>query len=219
MAINIDGKDIRVLTNLCWSQLATISIDGEPSDWTKIKRGVRQDCVLSPDLFSLYTEIIMRRATTETSFIVNGKSITNMRYAEDIVLFSDNEQQAQNLLENLNRESEKKGLTINKKKIKIMVFSKRKETPTSSVKLNNVTIEKVESFNYLDSLLTSDCKCDREIKRRITLAKKSFMNKKSIITNNVMSIESKKSLLYVLCGLLYYMAAKPGPKAKSSSKY
>ena len=97
----------------------------------------------------------------------------------------DNEQQAQNLLESLNGESEKRGLTINKKKTKIMVFSKRKETPTSSDKLNNITIEQVESFNYLGSLLTSDCKCDREI-RRIALAKKSFMNKKSIITNNVM---------------------------------
>ena len=103
----------------------------------------------------------MRRVTIETSFTVNGKSITNTRYADDTVLFVDNEQQAQNLLENLNRESEKRGLTINKKKTKIMVFSKRNETPTSSVKLNNVTIEQVESFNNLGSLLTSDCKCDR----------------------------------------------------------
>ena len=86
-----------------------------------------------------------------------------------------------------------------------MVFSKRKETPASSVKLNNVTIEQVESFNYLGSLLTSDCKCDREIKRRIALAKKSFMNKKSIITNKVMSIESKKRFIkcFVWSVLLY----------------
>ena len=119
---------------------------------------------------------------------MNGKSITNTRYVDDTIFFADNEKQAQNLLENLNRESEKRGLTINKKKTKIMVFSKRKETPTSSVKLNNVTIE--QSFNYLGSLLTSDCKCDREIKRKFALAKKSFMNEKSIITNKVMSIES-----------------------------
>ena len=52
-AINIDGEDIRILENLYWSQLASISINGQLSDWTEIKRGVRQGCVFSPDLFSL----------------------------------------------------------------------------------------------------------------------------------------------------------------------
>ena len=70
----------------------------------------------------------MRIVTTETS--LTGKSISNMRYADDTILFADNEQQAQHLLENLNRESEKRSLTVNKKKTKIMVFSKRKESPT-----------------------------------------------------------------------------------------
>ena len=55
-SINIDSRDIRLLTNVYWSQLALISIDGELSDWTQIKCDVQQGCVLSPDLFSLYAE-------------------------------------------------------------------------------------------------------------------------------------------------------------------
>ena len=51
--IGIDRKYIRVIKNLYWEQMVAIPIDGELSEWTHIKRGVRQGCVISPDLFSL----------------------------------------------------------------------------------------------------------------------------------------------------------------------
>ena len=146
--INIDSKDIRLLTNLYWSQLASISIDGELSDWTQIKRGVRQGCVLSPDLFSIYAELIVRRVVTETSFTVNKKSMTNIRYAVDTVLLAENEQDAQQLLDSLNMESERRGLTINQNKTKVLIISKKKEVPRCKVKLNDVQLEQVENFNF-----------------------------------------------------------------------
>ena len=74
-ALIIDGKDLRILKNLYWQQTATISLDNELSNWIPIKRGVRQGCVLSPDLFSLYVEIIMRKVTSEISFKVYGTDI------------------------------------------------------------------------------------------------------------------------------------------------
>ena len=67
----------------------------------------------------------MRRVVTETSFTVNGKSITNIRYADDTVLLAENERDAQ-LLDSLNMESERRGLTINQNKTKVLIFSKRK---------------------------------------------------------------------------------------------
>ena len=70
-ALNIDGKGLRILKNSYWQQTATISLDNELSNWVPVKRSVRQGCVLSPDLFSLYAEIIMRKATSEISFKVN----------------------------------------------------------------------------------------------------------------------------------------------------
>ena len=54
--INIDGKDLRMIKNLYWSQNAAVIVEGELSDWVEIQRGVRQGCVLSPDLFNLYSE-------------------------------------------------------------------------------------------------------------------------------------------------------------------
>ena len=67
----------------------------------------------------------MRRVVTETSFTVNGKSITNIRYADDTVLLAENEQDAQQLLDSLNMESERRGLTINQNKTKVLIFSKK----------------------------------------------------------------------------------------------
>ena len=56
----IDGKDLRIIKNMYWEQTAAMRVEGEISAFQKIKRGVRQGCVLSPDLYSLYSEIIMR---------------------------------------------------------------------------------------------------------------------------------------------------------------
>ena len=59
--LDIDGKDLRVLRNLYWDQTAAVRIDGELSEYTNIKRGVRQVCVMSPDLFNLYSEVIFKK--------------------------------------------------------------------------------------------------------------------------------------------------------------
>ncbi|GFO19236.1 LOW QUALITY PROTEIN: tigger transposable element-derived protein 6 [Plakobranchus ocellatus] len=58
--LNIDGKDLRIIKTMYWEQTAAMRIENKTSTFQDIKRGVRQGCVLSPDLFSLYSEIIMR---------------------------------------------------------------------------------------------------------------------------------------------------------------
>ena len=58
--LEIDGHDLRIIRNLYWQQTAAIEIENETSIYQPIKRGVRQGCVMSPDLFSIYTEKIMK---------------------------------------------------------------------------------------------------------------------------------------------------------------
>ena len=58
--LDIDGKTLRWIRNLYWEQTAAVRVENQLSDWITIERGVRQGCVLSPDLFSLYSEIILR---------------------------------------------------------------------------------------------------------------------------------------------------------------
>ena len=59
-SLNIDGKDLRIVRNIYWEQTAAMRIGNYLSAFQDIKRGVRQGCVLSPDLFPIYIEIIRR---------------------------------------------------------------------------------------------------------------------------------------------------------------
>ena len=93
--LKIDGKDLRIIKNMYWEQTAAMRVEGEISAFQKIKRGVRQGCVLSPDLFSLYSEIIMRNIEGQPGIRVGGHNINNLRYADDTVLISENEKDLQ----------------------------------------------------------------------------------------------------------------------------
>ena len=87
---------------------------------------------------------------------------------------ANSEEKLQELLETVKRESKKRGLTINVKKTECMVIKKEKEKTQCKVKIGDEEIKQVEKFNYLGSLITSDGKCDSEIKKRIAMAKDTF---------------------------------------------
>ncbi|GFO26403.1 retrovirus-related pol polyprotein from type-1 retrotransposable element r2 [Plakobranchus ocellatus] len=104
-------------------------MDNKTSTFQDIKRGVRQDCVLSPDLFSLYSEIIMRNLENHPGIKVGGQNINNLRYADDTVLIAENKEDLQKLLNIVEEESRKKGLELNSKKTEVMVISRKQESP------------------------------------------------------------------------------------------
>ena len=75
LGLNIDGKDLRVLRNLYWEQEAAIRVDSECSEYRSIRRGVRQGCVFSPDLFNIYSETILRNIEELEKVKVGGCNI------------------------------------------------------------------------------------------------------------------------------------------------
>ena len=107
-SLNIDGKDLRIVRNIYWEQTAAMRIGNYLSVFQDIKRGVRQGCLLSPDLFSIYSEIIMRALEGMPGIKIGGYKMNNIRYADDTVLIADNEKELQEMLDTVVRESEKK---------------------------------------------------------------------------------------------------------------
>ena len=114
--IDIDENDKRLIGNLYWNQQAAVRLESGNSTLFPIKRGVRQGCVLSPKLFNLYTELIFRKSIEIKGCVVGGVNINNLRYADDTALIAESEKDLQELVYNVQVESEKMGLKMKVKK-------------------------------------------------------------------------------------------------------
>ena len=193
--IGVAEKKYKVIKNLYWAQKACVKINGEETGWQAVRRGVRQGCVLSPDLFSLYGEIIMRGISEYEGIRMGGRNINNIRYADDTVLIAHSSQQLQLIFNRVKEESERKGLNINIGKTKTMALPKNSPAPRFQLRCGELRVEQVERFEYLGSIITEDVRCNEEINRRIMIAKAAFINMKSILTNKKLSIKTRKYLV------------------------
>ena len=103
------------LRNLYASQEGTVRTGHGTTDWFQIRKGVHQGCVLSPCLFNLHAEYIMRNAGLEEAqagIKIVGRNINNLRYADDTTLMAESEEELKRLLIKAN-ENEKVGLKLN----------------------------------------------------------------------------------------------------------
>ena len=113
---------ICLLRNLYAGQEATVRTGHETTDWFQIGKGVCQGSILSPCLFNLYAEYIMRNAGLDEAQagIKIAGSINNLRYVDDTTLMAESEEELKSLLVKVKEESEKVGLKLNIQKTKIM---------------------------------------------------------------------------------------------------
>ena len=114
-----------LLRNLYAGQKATVRTGHGTTDWFQTGKGVRQGCILSPCLFNLYAEYIMRNTGLEEAqcgIKIAGRNINNLRYADDPTLMAQSEE-LKSLLMKVKEESKKIDLKLNIQKTKIMEFS------------------------------------------------------------------------------------------------
>ena len=163
--LDVNDKDLELIKNLYWQQQASVLIGQDMCDWVNIARGVRQGCILSPTLFSLYTEVVMKKISHMDGLRIGGLNVNNIRYADDTAIVADSEEQLQNLITEIADESRNFGLEINKRKTFCMTISKKSVSPKFNLDIDGIKIKQVEKFEYLGSLVTSDAKSDQEIKR------------------------------------------------------
>ena len=98
------------------------------TDYLNIGKGVQQGCILSPCLFNLYAEYIMRNAgldEAQAEIKIARRNINNFRYADNTTLTAESEEELKSLLMKVKEESEKVGLKLNIQKTKIMAFGPR----------------------------------------------------------------------------------------------
>ena len=170
-------------------QEATVRTGHGTTDWFQIGKGVCQDCIFSPCLFNLYAEYIMRNADLEEAqagIKIARRNINNLRYADDITLMAESEEELKSLLMKGIEESEKVSLKLNIQKTKIMASG-----PITSWEIDGETVEIVSDFIFGGSKITAECDCSHEIKRRLLPGRKVMTNLDSTFKSRDITLPTK----------------------------
>ena len=182
-----------LLRNLYAGQEATVRTGHGTRDWFQIGKGVCQGCILSPCLFNLYAEYIMRNAGLEEAqagIKIARKNINNLRYADNTTLMAESEEELKSLLMKVKEESEKVDLKLNIQKNKIMASG-----PITSWEIDGETVETVSDFILEGSKITADGDCSHEIKRCLLLGRKAMTNLDSILKSRDITLPPKVCLV------------------------
>lgn len=199
--IGIDWRDRRLITNLYMNQTAVVRTEHGDSEPGEMGRGVRQGCLLSPLLFSIYAEMMMKEAMegVDGGVKIGGELVTDVKFADDQGMVATTEEGLQNLMDALSRTGELYDMKINVKKTKVMRVRKkiRADDPKINIVINGEVVEQVQQFRYLGSLITEEGTCEAEIKSRIAMAKDAFNKRRELLTNRL-SKELKKKIVKTL---------------------
>ena len=177
-----------LLRNLYAGQEATLKTRHGTTDWFQIGKAVRQGCILSPCLFNLCAEYIMRNTgldeTQLDSRLLGEISITS---DTQMTIMAESQEELKSLLMKVKEKSEKAGLKLNIWKTKIMVSG-----PITSWQIDGET---VRDFIFGGSKITADGDCSHEIKRRLLLGRKVMTSLGSILKSRDITLPTKVCLV------------------------
>jgi hypothetical protein len=156
-----------------------------------VKTGVRQGCMLSPTIFLIVMDWIMRRTTEGSNTGIQWtftKQLEDLDFADDVGLLSHKQQHAQSKLTRLAEEAEKTGLKINTGKTEVMRLNNRQEHP---LQLQGEDLKETDRFTYLGSVVSTDGGADEDVRSRINKSRLAFNTLRPIWNSKALSQRSK----------------------------
>ena len=205
--IGVDWKDRRLIRELYRNQTARVRIDNWLSEECIIGRGVRQGCSLSPILYILYDEAMMKEAAEDLKqgIQVGGEYISSVRFADDKAIVADSAKGLQLLMTRLNEVTEEYGMKINIKKTKVMVVTKKGHRK-AKIEIAGQELEQVSHYKYLGSILTEDGRCEKDMKTRLAMAKGTFNDKIAILSSKLDQDLKKRMIKTLIWSIALYSA-------------
>ena len=186
---------IQLIANLYKEQESVVRTSNGDTEWFKIERGVRQGCVISPGLYNIYSEHIMRCVLEEhyDGITIGGRRQNNLRFADDttLILLCTSKEELLVLLKKVKEASKSQNLLLNTQKTKIMVLDKSRERKEDFV-LDGENIV----LSIWDPLSTSKAVYSaQEIRRRLAMGRGAVQNMVSIWKSRGMSLGLKVTFL------------------------
>ena len=192
---NIDQNLIALIQELYSQATSSVYLDGDIGEWFRTTVGVRQGCLLSPTLFNIFLERIMTDALNdhESTVSIGGRTVSNLRFADDIDGLAGSEHELSELIRKLNDSCVSYGMEISAEKTKIMTNTHTNGLQ-NEISINGSVLQCVDQFVYLGAIV-SDSGSRTEILSRMAKAQSSLSKLKVVWNDKLISVASKIRLL------------------------
>ena len=201
---NINANLIKVIENLYSKATSAVYYNGSVRELFRTTAGVRQGCLLSPTLFSIFLERIMTDALEhfEGSVSIGGRTITNLRFADDIDALAGKEEELVKLVNHMDTASTTYGMKISAEKTKLMTNNIK--GINLDIRIGGQKLETVQSFKYLGSVVTDEGS-KQEILSRIAQTIGALTKLKTIWKDKNIALSSEIRLMrsLVISNFLY----------------
>jgi len=195
---------IDIIQNLYHEGQSTVKWSGTIAEWFKVMTGVRQGCILSPALFALAIDWVVR--TTLNGLDVglqwtDGNRLSDLDYADDIVLLETSHGRMQQVTEIVETAGKKIGLLTNGKKCKTLVSDSWEDS--REIRIRSTEVENVDDFCYLGSWLSTNGNCDKNCQTRIGKASSVFGRLQDVWRNKHLKVKVRLYESLVMSTMLY----------------
>ena len=204
---NINANLIHTIQSLYNKASSAVYLNGEVGEWFRTTVGVRQGCLLSPTVFNVFLEKIMADALEhhQGTVSIGGRTITNLRFADDIDGLAGSEQELSNLVECLDKSAAAYGMEISAAKTKLMTNNER--GIQADITANGEKLETVQNFKYLGAIV-SDEGSRPEILARIAMTTAALAKLQPIWRDKSISLISKIKLMRSLVHSVFLYACE-----------
>ena len=196
---------IQIMESLYKNSSSAVLLNNQIGKYFKTTVGVRQGCLLSPTLFNLFLENIMRETLHDfqSTISIGGRVISNLRFADDIDLMAGSNPELQDLTNRLTDRAGAYGMEVSTEKSKVLVNSTTGST--AHILMSGEQLEEVDAFKYLGATLTKDGRSTSEIKTRLAMATAAMAKLNRFWKSRSISFNTKIKLFrsLVLSILLY----------------
>ncbi|KAJ0183432.1 hypothetical protein K1T71_001408 [Dendrolimus kikuchii] len=166
----INGQLMRAVQSTYEDCMACVRVEGSLSPWFDVNIGVRQGCVLSALLFILYLDDCLQRIRLmDVGVRMSDLVVSTLLYADDAVLLAESPSELQTLVTMMKDDCQARGLHLNAKKTKVMVFEREETRTNARIMVDDVMLEQVNEFVYLGCAFSRDGRYTADIERRVNL--------------------------------------------------
>ena len=207
-------KFINIIQALYRNYNVRVIQNGQQSEKVAVDTGVRQGCILSPTIFLVVVDWVMRKATQQRRGITWKvfNSLEDLDFADDLCLISHKTEHLQAKTDDMVREGKKIGLSVNVNKTKTMSVNAR----PAKIEINNEKVENVNRFTYLGSVITTDGGAEADVRARIAKASYTFNTLSKVWKTGSISRHTKIRIFNSNVKSVYFMVQKLGCQTKQS---